>query len=239
MVRRKRWRDKSKPRLPADCTKLNHSAGLVDGERPRAHLRGVHLDKAESVEARNARAGVDVPAVGRAPDVLHRLVSMHERSQALHRSAPMPTDRVRRGFEAEEHIVGDRRGRGPEQTQRFRPSMVRRLRVHNPDRSVHRGDRDRKRHAAERSAPTWIPGVFPDGYAFVGLENGTKAILAASATPPPLGSVTHRLRLGGGLIVCPPRLRSQSSALDGNRIRFDDGFCERILPIDGNPSVVG
>ena len=32
--------------------------------------------------------------------------------------------------------------------------------------------------------------------------------------------------------MCPPRLRSQSSALDGNRIRFDDGFCERILPID-------
>ena len=76
------------------------------------------------------------------------------------------------------------------------------------------------------------PGYFRMGTPLLGWENGTKAILAASATPPPLGSVTHRLRLGGGLIVCPPRLRSQSSALDGNRIRFDDGFCERILPID-------
>ena len=39
-------------------------AECVHGERPRAQLRGVHLNEAEAVDARNARPGVDVPAVG-------------------------------------------------------------------------------------------------------------------------------------------------------------------------------
>ena len=42
----------------------------------------------------------------------------------------------------------------------------------------------------------------------------------------------HTHRLGGGILVHPPRLRPQSSALDCSRIRIDDGICERVLPID-------
>ena len=45
-------------------------------------------------------------------------------------------------------------------------------------------------------------------------------------------SVTHVLRPGRGILVRPPRLRPKSSRLDCSRSRFDDGFCERVLPID-------
>ena len=40
------------------------SGGFVDVEHPRAQLRGGHLNEAEAIEARNARPGVDVPAIG-------------------------------------------------------------------------------------------------------------------------------------------------------------------------------
>ena len=43
------------------------------------------------------------------------------------------------------------------------------------------------------------------------------------------GSVTHTPRFGGGILVRPPRLRPQSSALDSRRIRFDDGICQRVF----------
>ena len=46
------------------------------------------------------------------------------------------------------------------------------------------------------------------------------------------GRAIHTGRLGRGSLVHPPRLRPQSSALDCSRIRFDDGICERVLPID-------
>ena len=92
-------------------------------------------------------------AGGRALDVLHRLVSMHERSQALHRSAPMPTDRVRRGFEADEHIVGDRRGRGPEQTQR----LLRRSRSQHSTQNTRR--ENWKHRATEGPRPPQRPST--------------------------------------------------------------------------------
>ena len=45
-------------------------------------------------------------------------------------------------------------------------------------------------------------------------------------------SVTHVLRPGRGILVRPPRLRPKSSRLDCSRSRFDDGLCERVLPLD-------
>ena len=45
-------------------------------------------------------------------------------------------------------------------------------------------------------------------------------------------SVTHVLRPGRGILMRPPRLRPKSSRLDCSRSRFDDGLCERVLPLD-------
>ena len=48
------------------------SAGFVDVDRPRVQLQGVHLNAGKAVEARNARASVDIPAVGAALDLAAR-----------------------------------------------------------------------------------------------------------------------------------------------------------------------
>ena len=77
-------------------------------ERPRAKLRAIRLNEAETVEVRNARAGVDVPAVGDALDMLHGLMPEHKRTQPRHGAAPVPTAGLGRS-EPENHIVDDRR----------------------------------------------------------------------------------------------------------------------------------
>ena len=64
----------SVPRSGPTATVRTVSAGFVDVERPRVQLRGVHLNAAEAVEARSARASVDVPAVGAHSTWLHGLI---------------------------------------------------------------------------------------------------------------------------------------------------------------------
>ena len=129
------------------------SARFVDIEGPNAELRRIHLDEAEAIKARNARPGIDVPAVGGARDPLHGLVPVHERTQALDGSVPMPADDLGRSPEAKQRVVNDRRRCGREQAQRVGPRTARRLGVDDPDRTVCGLDRDRKRHGLERGAP--------------------------------------------------------------------------------------
>ena len=94
------------------------SGGFVDIERRRGQLHGVHLKEAE---ARNARPGVDVPAVGDPLDLLHGLMFVHEGTQALQRAAPVPADDPGGSLETEKHIVDDRRRCSLEQAQRLGP----------------------------------------------------------------------------------------------------------------------
>ena len=89
----------SVPRRGPTATVRTVSARFVDVERPRAQLRGVHLNEAEAVDARNARAG------GRT------LAGVSRAARDGREDSP-------RGIPASVEIFSSRRWQGPRRTRR-------------------------------------------------------------------------------------------------------------------------